>query len=100
MGWFDLQLIYATKPIAGKMGSRLAHASDPLASQRPLDDREYALDHIAAKLAKLPASMQTAAGRKMGELRLQRILAFREWSVPFPVDTNLRWIIATKEQCS
>lgn len=22
------------------------------------------------------------------------------WSVPFPVDTNLRWIIATKEQCS
>lgn len=23
-----------------------------------------------------------------------------KWSVPFPVDTNLRWIIATKEQCS
>lgn len=23
-----------------------------------------------------------------------------DWSVPFPVDTNLRWIIATKEQCS
>ena len=22
------------------------------------------------------------------------------WSVPFPVDTNLRWIIPTKEQCS
>ncbi|OHX10644.1 hypothetical protein BI347_19130 [Chromobacterium sphagni] len=24
----------------------------------------------------------------------------RPWSVPIPVDTNLRWIIPTKEQCS
>lgn len=64
--------------IAGKMDSRLAHPSDPLAQARPLDDRHYALDHIMVKLAKLPASMQTSAGRQLGEERLQQMLAFRD----------------------
>ncbi len=62
---------------AGKMDSALAHGGDPLAQARPLDDRTYALDHIAAKLEKLPATMQTAAARELGEQRLEQVRAFR-----------------------
>lgn len=63
---------------AGKMNSALAHGSDALARARALDDKSYALDHIAAKLEKLPATMQTEAGRKLGAQRLRLIHAFRE----------------------
>ena len=63
---------------AGQMGSMLAHPHDPLAQSRAPDDRNYALDHIAVKLEKLPASMQTAAGRELGEARLVLVRAFRD----------------------
>jgi uncharacterized protein len=71
--------------IAGRMGSALAHGSDPLALDRPLDDKAYSLDHIDAKLARLPGMMQTDAGRKLAEARLATLTAFRsafaaEWS--------------------
>jgi uncharacterized protein len=71
--------------IAGRMGSALAHGTDPLARARPLDDKAYSLDHIEAKLARLPAMMQTEAGRALGEARLATLTAFRaafaaEWS--------------------
>jgi uncharacterized protein len=62
---------------AGRMASALAHPDDPLALQRDPDDRAYALDHVAVKLAHLPASMRTAAGRKLGQARLDWLLAFR-----------------------
>lgn len=70
---------------AGRMDSALAHADDPLGLQRPLDDRRYALDHIEVKLATLPASMQTDAGRRVGQQRLAWLKEFRstfvaEWS--------------------
>ena len=64
--------------IAGRMGSSLAHPSDPLGGTRDFDDRSYALDHIMVKLAKLPGMMQTDAGRALAEERLGRLLAFRE----------------------
>ncbi|MFN4238754.1 MAG: HD domain-containing protein [Vogesella sp.] len=72
---------------AGKMDSQLAHPDDPQALQRPLDDRRYALDHITVKLATLPATMQTAAGRSLGEQRLAWLMQFRatflaEWGTP------------------
>ncbi len=63
---------------AGRMESALAHPDDPLALHRALDDRAYALDHIEAKLATLPASMQTEAGRKLGEVRLDWLRQFRD----------------------
>ena len=63
---------------AGRLGSALAHADDPLATQREPDDRAYSLDHIAVKLATLPGMMQTAAGRSLGEERLAALLAFRD----------------------
>lgn len=62
---------------AGRMGSALAHPDDPLAEARALDDRRHALDHIALKLARLPESMQTAAGRALGAARLASLLDFR-----------------------
>jgi uncharacterized protein len=77
--------------IAGRMGSGLAHGSDPLAKERPLDDQAYSLDHIPVKLARLPGMMQTAAGRRLGEQRLALLLAFRaafaaEWSGEKAID--------------
>ncbi|MDQ1833009.1 HD domain-containing protein [Massilia scottii] len=72
--------------IAGQMGSALAHPSDPLPGRRELEDRAYALDHIEVKLAKLPAMMQTAAGRALGEARMAQLTTFRaafaqEWAL-------------------
>jgi uncharacterized protein len=71
--------------IAGQMGSALADGADPLATNRPLDDRAFALDHIVAKLSKLPAMMQTPAGRHLADQRLSRLTTFRtdfahEWT--------------------
>lgn len=71
--------------IAGRMGSGLAHPSDALGTDRTLDDKAYALDHIPVKLAQLPGMMQTAAGRALAERRLAWLEEFRqtfaaEWS--------------------
>lgn len=63
--------------VGGQLGRALAHPTDPLAQQRPLDDAAYTLDHIAVKLATLPASMQTAAGRRLAETRMAWIRAFQ-----------------------
>ncbi|WP_374486844.1 HD domain-containing protein [Zoogloea sp.] len=63
---------------AGRMGSALAHADDPLALRRPADDRAYSLDHIEVKLATLPALMNTAAARRLGEQRVAWLREFRE----------------------
>jgi uncharacterized protein len=63
---------------AGRMGCGLAHPEDPLALHRERDDKAYSLDHIDVKLATLPGTMQTAAGRKMGESRLQNLYDFRD----------------------
>jgi uncharacterized protein len=62
---------------AGRMESALAHPTDASGTQRDLNDRAYALDHIEVKLATLPATMQTAAGRAMGEERLEWLRQFR-----------------------
>ena len=74
---------------AGRMGSAFAHPSDPRAVSRPLDDRAYALDHIDAKLATLPATMHTEAARQLADERLNWLRAFRdtfidEWSAGVP----------------
>jgi uncharacterized protein len=63
---------------SGRMGRQLAHPDNPLGQNRQLDDREYALDHIEVKLAKLPDMMQTAAGKAMAVDRLARLLSFRQ----------------------
>jgi uncharacterized protein len=70
---------------AGRMGSAFAHPTDPLGEARLLDDRAFALDHIEVKLAGLPATMQTAAARRLGEARLAWLRGFQatfaaEWA--------------------
>jgi len=45
------------------MGSEYFDASDPWATERPLDDKAYSVDHFFVKLLKLPATMTTEAGR-------------------------------------
>lgn len=62
---------------AGRMGSALAHDTDPAGLHRALDDKAYSLDHIAVKLATLPGTMTTSAGRRLGEARLRQLDAFR-----------------------
>ena len=76
---------------AGKMNSALAHPQDPLAMRRAPDDRTFALDHIAVKLEKLPATMQTEAGRKLGRARLELVRSFRDdFVAEWGNDTTLR----------
>lgn len=88
LGAVGLARLYYT---AGRMGSALAHPDDPLALHREIDDRAFALDHIESKLATLPGSMQTEAGRRLGEARLAWLRAFRdtfiaEWGAAEPHD--------------
>jgi uncharacterized protein len=63
--------------IGGQLGRPLAHSTDPLALDRPLDDATYTLDHFAVKLAALPAMMQTDAGRRLAERRVALLMDFR-----------------------
>lgn len=62
--------------IGGRMGSLLYDPADPRATERPLDDRRFALDHFAAKLFKLAAGFRTATGRQLAAERGQRLHQF------------------------
>ena len=80
LGAVGLARMFAT---AGAMGAALMHPDDPFADPpedggpgRPLDDRAFSLDHVEAKLLRLPATMQTAAGRAEAERRADVIRRF------------------------
>jgi uncharacterized protein len=62
---------------AGRMGSALYDADDPLAAGRPLDDRSYALDHFSAKLLGLAEGFRTPTGRRLAAERHARLERFR-----------------------
>jgi uncharacterized protein len=47
--------------VAGRLGSRLFDAEDPMARHRSLDDRRFAVDHFRQKLLRLPEQMNTEA---------------------------------------
>lgn len=59
--------------IAGRMGSALYDPQDPLAKNRPLDDRRFAIDHFENKLFKLADGFQTQAGRQIAGERHARL---------------------------
>lgn len=61
--------------IAGRMGSGLYDPLDPLAENRPLDDKAFAIDHFEVKLFKLTDGFQTAAGRALARQRQERLRA-------------------------
>ena len=52
---------------AGQLNQRLFDGMDPMAEKRELNDQRYALDHFQVKLLKLPALMNTEAGRELAE---------------------------------
>lgn len=63
---------------AGRMGSAIADAEDPLAERRVADDRRYAVDHIALKLLRLPETMKTPSGKRMAQREAEYIREFRD----------------------
>jgi uncharacterized protein len=57
---------------AGRMQSFLYDAEDPAARRRALDDRNYAIDHLPAKLLTLAEGFNTATGKRMARERHAR----------------------------
>lgn len=59
--------------IAGRLGSGLYDPFDPLATNRPLDDKRFAIDHFETKLFKLADGFQTKTGRALAGERHARL---------------------------
>lgn len=55
--------------VGGVMGRPLYHEPDPFCQERAPDDGVATLDHFYTKLLRLPATMQTAAGKREAEKR-------------------------------
>ncbi|MBS0846938.1 phosphohydrolase [Citrobacter sp. JGM124] len=62
--------------VSGALGRPLFDSADPLAENRALDDSLYALDHFQNKLLKLPATMQTEAGKSLAEYNAHYLVQF------------------------
>ncbi|MGM4988404.1 HD domain-containing protein [Tardiphaga sp. 841_E9_N1_2] len=61
---------------AGRMQSLLYDPEDPAARRRTFDDRNFAIDHLPAKLLTLAEGFNTATGRRMAQERHARTEAF------------------------
>ncbi|KZD24302.1 HD domain-containing protein [Tardiphaga robiniae] len=61
---------------AGRMQSLLYDPEDPAARHRAFDDRNFAIDHLPAKLLTLADGFNTATGRRMAQERHARTEAF------------------------
>ncbi len=55
--------------VSGVMGRSIVNMADPFASDRELDDLNYAVDHFYRKLLTLRDKMYTKTGRRMAEQR-------------------------------
>jgi uncharacterized protein len=64
--------------IAGRMASGLYDPVDPLAKERALDDKSFAIDHFEVKLFKLADGFKTAAGRTLAAERHERLVKIRD----------------------
>jgi uncharacterized protein len=73
LGAIGLARVFA---VSGQLGLALFHPTDPLARHRPVDDSQWAVDHFFAKLLKLPAQMQTAAGAAEAARRAQVLTGY------------------------
>ena len=60
------------------MASGLYDPLDPLAENRPLDDKTFAIDHFEVKLFRLADGFQTATGREIARERERRLRDFRD----------------------
>lgn len=64
--------------VAGRMGSALYDPQDPEAKYRDYDDTRFCLDHFQTKLLHLANGFQTATGRRLAQLRHERLKGFME----------------------
>lgn len=63
--------------VSGALGGAGFDAADPLAMNRPLDDRAFALDHLEVKLFGLVGTMNTRTGRAIAAERAEWMESFR-----------------------
>lgn len=64
--------------VGGQFGSAIFNPDDPFCEARKPDDKAYAIDHFYAKLFKLPATMQTEAGRAEAQRRVDLMKDYLE----------------------
>jgi uncharacterized protein len=64
--------------VGGRLNRPLCSASDPFCDEREPDDARFTIDHFYAKLFKLPATMQTAAGRAEADRRAELMRSYLE----------------------
>lgn len=62
--------------VAGRMGRALYDPADPHATNRPLDDTRFTLDHFHTKLLKLASGFQTTTGARIAHIRHARLQRF------------------------
>lgn len=63
--------------VGGAMGGMLFDPEDPMALERPLDDKRFSLDHLEIKLFPIAQTMRTAPGREMALSRVEWMRSFR-----------------------
>jgi uncharacterized protein len=64
--------------VAGRMGSALYDPLDPEAQHRDYDDKHFCLDHFQTKLLHLADGFQTPTGRRLAQIRHERLKGFME----------------------
>ncbi|MNG29861.1 putative hydrolase [compost metagenome] len=60
------------------MGSALYDPLDPEAQHRDYDDTRFCLDHFQTKLLHLADGFQTPTGRRLAQIRHERLKGFME----------------------
>ncbi len=62
--------------VGAALGRPFYHPEDPFAHSRPLDDKQWTLDHFPRKLLRLPETLHTETARAMARERTAFIEAF------------------------
>ena len=91
--------VFRTIATGVRMGARFFDDGDPWACDRPLNDRQYTVDHFFQKLLLLPESKTTAAGKAAAQRRARFMVQLlsqlgEELGVPLP---PARWALERAE---
>lgn len=62
--------------VSGRLNRDPYNSEDPFAKNRPLDDKQFGLDHFYCKLFKLPELLQTEGGRQLAMKRTDTLQLF------------------------
>jgi uncharacterized protein len=63
--------------VSGQMDAALFHGGDPMAQDRALNDRAYALDHFEVKLLRIAETLNTPTARALAQTRVEFMKTFR-----------------------